>query len=271
MIVKNNRLLVSLVLVFALVGLAVGGCASKNDSAVSVNQAKTDVTTTTQSTTIEETPAATPETTPQKQDTKTPAVSSNTTMSNYKPRLEGKATVEMVINGSPVTIEIDGDNAPVTAGNFVDLVERGVYNNLVFHRVVKEPQPFVAQGGDPDGTGMGGFIDPRTKKRRSIPLEIKMKGEEEAIYSKAFGMQTGGSAPDITLKHTRGAIAMARSQSPDSASSQFYFALADLEFLDGSYAVFGYVTKGMEVIDKIEQGDKINSAKVTKGAENLQK
>jgi peptidyl-prolyl cis-trans isomerase B (cyclophilin B) len=71
------------------------------------------------------------------------------------------------------------------------------------------------------------------------------------------------------LKHTRGAVAMARSQQPDSASSQFYFALADLAFLDGSYAVFGYVTNGMNVVDKIQQGDRIESAKVTQGLENL--
>jgi peptidyl-prolyl cis-trans isomerase B (cyclophilin B) len=64
---------------------------------------------------------------------------------------------------------------------------------------------------------------------------------------------------------------MARSSLPDSASSQFYIALADLPFLDGDYAVFGYVTKGMEVVDKIQQGDRIESAKVTKGAENLKK
>jgi peptidyl-prolyl cis-trans isomerase B (cyclophilin B) len=71
------------------------------------------------------------------------------------------------------------------------------------------------------------------------------------------------------LKHKRGAIAMARSQMPDSASSQFYFALSDLEFLDGDYAVFGYVTKGMEVVDKIKQGDSIQSAQVISGIENL--
>jgi peptidyl-prolyl cis-trans isomerase B (cyclophilin B) len=268
MIVKSNRLLISLVLVSILVSFAVGGCASKNNSSVSANQAQTGTITTNPSTTTEKTQP----TSPQKQATKTPAVSSNTTMSNYKPRLEGKATVEMTINGSPVTIEVDGNNAPVTAGNFVDLVERGVYNNLIFHRVVKDPQPFVAQGGDPDGTGAGGFIDPQTKQRRSIPLEIKLEGEKEPIYNKALGMQAGASdAPPVVLKHKRGTLAMARSQAPDSASSQFYFALADLEFLDGSYAVFGHVTKGMEVIDKIEQGDKINSAKVVKGAENLKK
>ncbi|MEB3313086.1 MAG: peptidylprolyl isomerase, partial [Cyanobacteriota bacterium] len=71
------------------------------------------------------------------------------------------------------------------------------------------------------------------------------------------------------LNHRRGAIAMARSQAPDSASSQFYITLADLPFLDGNYAVFGYVTQGMEVVDTIQQGDRIESARVVKGLEQL--
>ena len=197
-------------------------------------------------------------------------------MNKYTPRLEGKAIVEMTVNGSPITIEVDGTNAPITAGNFVDLVERGVYNGLSFHRVVKEPQPFVVQGGDPKGNGTGSFIDPKTQKPRYIPLEIKLKPASkdqagEIIYGKPLGQQTGFSASPVVLNHTRGAVAMARSQMPDSASSQFYFALSDLQFLDGDYAVFGYVTKGMDVVDKINQGDRIQSAKVVSGLENLKR
>jgi peptidyl-prolyl cis-trans isomerase B (cyclophilin B) len=193
-------------------------------------------------------------------------------MSNYVPRLEGTATVEMTVNGSPITIEIDGKNAPITAGNFVDLVDRGVYNGLTFHRVVKDPQPFVAQGGDPKGNGTGGFIDPETKRERNIPLEIMLKDQNEAVYSKSIGMQAGaGSPPQVVLPHKRGAIAMARSGMTDSASSQFYFALSDLSFLDGDYAVFGYVTNGMNAVDQIQQGDRIDSAKVVSGLENLKK
>ena len=193
-------------------------------------------------------------------------------MDNY-PRLEGNAVVEMTIKGSPVTIEIKGEDAPITAGNFVDLVERGFYDGLTFHRVVKEPTPFVAQGGDPQGTGMGGFVDPDTKQERRIPLEIKLEGDEQPTYSKALGQQgnrTAMSQP-VVLKHERGAVAMARSGMPDSASSQFYFALSDLEFLNGDYAVFGKVTQGMEVVDEITQGDRIDSAKVVSGLENLKK
>ncbi|MER3433391.1 MAG: peptidylprolyl isomerase [Leptolyngbya sp. ERB_1_1] len=192
------------------------------------------------------------------------------------PRLEGKATVVMTVKGSPITMELDGTSAPITAGNFVDLVNRKIYDGLVFHRVVREPQPFVVQGGDPqsknpnvpiDRLGTGGFIDPATQQPRNIPLEITPRNAKEPIYSRTLS-DAGIDAPP-KLRHTRGAVAMARSQSPDSASSQFYIALADLPFLDGGYAVFGYVTQGMETVDKIQQGDRIESAKVTQGLENL--
>lgn len=198
-------------------------------------------------------------------------------MSNLA-RLDGKATVVLTVNGSPITIEVDGTNAPVTAGNFVDLVQRDFYDGLVFHRVVRQPIPFVVQGGDPQGRdpnfpverlGTGGFINPETKQERYIPLEIKPKGAQEPIYSKTLDRAGITAAPE--LAHTRGAVAMARSSMPDSASSQFYITLAPQPSLDGSYAVFGYVTKGMDVVDKIQQGDRIESAEVTQGIENLKK
>ncbi|MEA5593718.1 peptidylprolyl isomerase [Rivularia sp. UHCC 0363] len=185
---------------------------------------------------------------------------------NDLPRLEGNATVVMTVNSSPITIEVDGTDAPISAGNFVDLVQKGVYDGLIFHRVVKDPQPFVAQGGDPKGNGTGGYVD-KSGKERTIPLEIKPQGADEPIYGKTLEMANISKPP--VLQHKAGALAMARSQSPNSASSQFYFALADLAFLDGNYAVFGNVTDGMDVVNKIKQGDKIESAKVTKGAENL--
>lgn len=180
---------------------------------------------------------------------------------NDLPRLEGKATVVMTVNDSPITIELDGTLAPISAGNFVDLVQKGIYDGLTFHRVVRDPQPFVVQGGDPKGNGTGGYID-KTGKERTIPLEIMPKDAKEPIYGKTI-KQTP------QLQHKAGAVAMARSQNPNSASSQFYFALSDLAFLDGDYAVFGYVTNGMDVVNKIKQGDKIENAKVTEGAENL--
>lgn len=195
------------------------------------------------------------------------------------PQLEGKAIVLMKVKGKSITIEVDGNNAPITAGNFVDLVQKGVYDGLVFHRVVKEPQPFVVQGGDPQGKdpnypvtqlGTGGYTDPQTQSPRYIPLEIRPEYNEnqegvtppDIIYSKTIN-----KAPE--LKHEYGTIAMARSPMPDSASSQFYFTLADLPFLDGNYAVFGKVTEGMDVIEQIEQGDRIDSAEVISGGDNL--
>jgi peptidyl-prolyl cis-trans isomerase B (cyclophilin B) len=195
---------------------------------------------------------------------------------NNLPRLDGQATVVMQVNGSAITIAVDGTKAPVTAGNFVELVNQGVYDGIAFHRVVREPQPFVVQGGDPQSKdpkfpmsrlGTGGYSDPATGQERYIPLEIQPQGASEPIYSQTFDAQ--GIREKPALQHTRGAVAMARSRLPDSASSQFYFALADLPFLDGNYAVFGYVTEGMEVIDRIQPGDRIESAKVIEGLDNL--
>jgi peptidyl-prolyl cis-trans isomerase B (cyclophilin B) len=200
-----------------------------------------------------------------------PGAQSNTSMANL-PRLNGDATVVITVNDRPITIQVNGAAAPITAGNFVDLVNRGVYDGTVFHRVVREPQPFVVQGGDPQSTdptvspqlyGTGSFIDPKTNRPRYIPLEILGKGSSTPTYS-----QAGKVSPQ--LNHTRGAVAMARSQLPDSASAQFYIALQQLDFLDGNYAVFGYVTEGMDVVDSIQMGDRIQSAKVVAGLEHLQ-
>ncbi len=249
---KIQNCLISFIL---LAAIAIGGCTS-NDRASSETTPPVSL--------AQENPS-----TPSSQTPTLPTQATSPLMKDL-PTLTGKATVVMTVKGAPITIEVDGTHAPITAGNFVDLVQRGVYDGLVFHRVVRQPEPFVVQGGDPQGKdpsfptqrlGTGGFIDPKTGKERTIPLEITPEGAKSPLYSETT------SSPQ--LKHTRGAVAMARSQSPDSASAQFYFALADLEFLDGSYAVFGNVTSGMDVVDKIQQGDRIDSAKVTSGAENL--
>jgi len=181
--------------------------------------------------------------------------------------LTGKAIVVQVINGQPVTIEVDGTNAPITGGNFVDLVERGIYDGVMFHRVVRQPEPFVVQGGDPrsrDTTipasqlGTGSFIDPDTNQARFIPLEIKPQGAAQPVYNQVI-TQTP------QLQHNRGAVAMARSNALNSASSQFYFALDDLPFLNGNYAVFGNVIQGFETVNAVQQGDRISTAKVVLG------
>ena len=184
--------------------------------------------------------------------------------------LQGKAIVQMSTSRGDLTIEVDGDAAPLTAGNFVDLVSRGVYDGTMFHRVVKEPVPFVVQGGDPQSSdraiplsklGTGSFVDPESGLARLIPLEILFQGEEVPRYSRVSA--NPAELERLTLSHERGAVAMARSQAPDSASAQFYVALRPLPELDGRYAVFGRVIEGLDVIDQIEQGDRITSASLS--------
>jgi peptidyl-prolyl cis-trans isomerase B (cyclophilin B) len=136
-----------------------------------------------------------------------------------------------------VTIELYEDKAPITAANFIDLVERGFYDGLKFHRY--EPN-FVIQGGDPRGNGTGGFVDPATGRERTIKLEVNPE-----------------------LKHgDAGGVAMARSQNPDSASSQFYITLGPTPFLDMNYAVFGRVTDGIDVVKQLRAGDRMVSVKI---------
>ncbi len=183
------------------------------------------------------------------------------------PCLQGKASVLISTDKGDITLVVDGDAAPITAGNFVDLVRRGVYDDTQFHRVVREPVPFVVQGGDPQSSdrstltsqlGTGGFVDPDTGQERKIPLEVKFKGEETPRYNRITSNPS--ELADLELSHERGAVAMARSQAPDSASAQFYVALRPLPELDGRYAVFGQVTDGLEVVDAIRQGDRIKKA-----------
>jgi peptidyl-prolyl cis-trans isomerase B (cyclophilin B) len=121
-------------------------------------------------------------------------------------------------------IELYPQYAPITVENFKNLVSQGFYNGLTFHRIMTG---FMIQGGDPQGTGMGGS-------------DKNIKGEFSA----------NGFAQN-TLKHTRGVISMARSQDFDSASSQFFIMHQDYPSLDGQYAAFGKVTEGMDVVDKI--------------------
>jgi len=189
--------------------------------------------------------------------------------------LKGKATVLLSTSRGDVTLELDGDAAPMTAGNFADLVRRGVYNGTVFHRVVREPVPFVVQGGDPaskdsatpkSAYGQGSFIDPSTGQARYVPLEVKFKGEEQPRYGRVTSNPS--ELLNLELPHDRGALAMARSQAPDSASAQFYIALRPLPELDGRYAVFGRVVKGMEVVDAIQADDRITKAELISSASN---
>ena len=122
-----------------------------------------------------------------------------------------------------VKVELDGDTAPITVQNFMDLANAGFYDGLTFHRIM---EGFMIQGGDPNGDGTGGS-------------DKNIKGEFSA----------NGVNNDIS--HKKGVISKARAQDPDSASSQFFIVQEDSEFLDGQYAAFGHVTEGMEFVDII--------------------
>lgn len=248
----------------AIVALVLSGCAGNQTTAATDNTEDTAAT-----------PEAPTEANAPSESTATAAIDPATAFPDL-PRLTGKATVVLTVNGAPITVEVDGDKAPLTAGNFVDLAQKGIYNGTVFHRVVRDPQPFVVQGGDPQGKdpnvpverlGTGSYMD-ESGNPRYIPLEILPKNAKVPIYSQPFA--ASGITDPPQLQHNRGAIAMARSQFPDSASAQFYFTLDNVNFLDGDYAVFGTVVEGMDVVDAIEQGDVIDSVEVVEGAENLQ-
>jgi len=190
------------------------------------------------------------------------------------PRLQGKAIVELETTRGRIRIVVDGDRAPLNAGNFVDLVQKGVYTNIAFTRVEKG---YLAQVSDPQGGNDGGYIDPATGKIRRVPIEIIPEGRDQPVYGKTL-RQAG--IPETTfpvMRHIPGAVGLAHTEKDaNSGSTQFYITFANNElvnprgnFLDGRYAVFGYVVEGMNRVDKLELGDRILSAKVIYGAENL--
>ena len=136
----------------------------------------------------------------------------------------GNHLAEIVIKDyGTIALELDADVAPITVENFAELVNKGFYNGLTFHRIISG---FMIQGGDPQGTGMGGS-------------DKEIKGEFAANGVKN------------SISHTRGVISMARATAYDSASSQFFIVHQDSKFLDGNYAGFGRVTSGIEIVDKI--------------------
>jgi len=137
-----------------------------------------------------------------------------------------KATIKTV-HGN-IVFKFYPNKAPNTVNRIVELIKTGFYDGLIFHRVVPN---FVAQGGDPTGTGTGGSGK-------------KLKAEFNDI------------------QHIRGTVAMARASEPDSADSQFYIALTTLPHLDGNYTVFGQVVEGLDLLDKIQKGDKILSIQI---------
>lgn len=169
--------------------------------------------------------------------------SQNEQMDSSQDVAEGVGThhVEITIKDmGTITVELDGDAAPITVQNFLDLAGSGFYDGLTFHRIING---FMMQGGDPNGDGTGGS-------------EQNIKGE----------FAENGIEND--LSHTRGAISMARAQDMDSASSQFFIVHQDSTYLDGQYACFGYVTEGMDIVDQICENTKVEDGNGTVLPEN---
>ncbi len=155
--------------------------------------------------------------------------------------LTGKHRVKIKVKDyGTITVKLDADKAPITVTNFIKLAGEGFYDGLTFHRVISS---FMIQGGDPLGNGTGG-------------AEENIKGE------------FSGNGVENNIKHVRGTISMARSSDPDSASSQFFIMHQDADYLDGQYAAFGKVTKGIKVVDKICAGTKVEDSNGTVQPEN---
>ncbi|MFS6826670.1 peptidylprolyl isomerase [Cyanobium sp. ATX-6F1] len=168
---------------------------------------------------------------------------------------------------------MDGYNAPLTAGAFVDLVQRGFYDGLPFNRA---EDFYVLQTGAPAGPA-DGFVDPVSKQQRRVPLEIKVPGESEPFYNQTFEeLGLFKASPSLPFA-TKGTLGWAHSDADlGDGSSQFFLFLfepeltpAGLNLIDGRYAAFGYVVDGFDVLSELTADDGIVSAKVLEGAENL--
>ncbi|XP_077244061.1 peptidyl-prolyl cis-trans isomerase CYP38, chloroplastic-like [Tasmannia lanceolata] len=196
------------------------------------------------------------------------------------PLLKGRATVDMKvkvkdnpsIENCVFRIVLDGYNAPVTAGNFVDLVERHFYDGMEIQRA----DGFVVQTGDPEGPAEG-FIDPSTEKTRTIPLEIMTAGDQTPVYGETLEELGRYKAQTKLPFNAFGTMAMARDEFEDnSASSQIFWLLKESELtpsnaniLDGRYSVFGYVVQNEDYLADLKVGDVIESMQVVSGLDNL--
>jgi len=214
------------------------------------------------------------------------------------PQLQGRATVEFTIskpekgqvfdiNGvnfdtAKMIMIIDGYAAPVTSGNFVELVQKGFYTNMKIQR----SDGFVVQTGDPDGPAVG-YVAPPNKSvgagkqgERLIPLELMLTKDypsKPPLYEVTMDEEGRGGEATVLPFSSYGAMGWAREEySPNTGSSQFFWLLFDSDLtpagknlLDGNYPCFGYVVKGADFLNDMKEGDIITSAKVTKGAENL--
>ncbi|MEY4772770.1 MAG: hypothetical protein RLZZ346_2025 [Cyanobacteriota bacterium] len=189
------------------------------------------------------------------------------------PRLLGRATVAIDTTKGPLTAVVDGYNAPLTAGAFVDLVQKGFYDGLPFTRA---EDFYVLQTGDPKGSDTG-YIDPKTKAERHVPLEIRVPGEAQPFYNQTFEDLGRFKATPVLPFATLGTLGWAHSdEALDDGSSQFFFFLyeaeltpAGLNLVDGRYGAFGYVVEGFDVLEELGVNDGIVKAQVIEGADNL--
>ena len=211
------------------------------------------------------------------------------------PALQGRAEVDIVVNrpsGEKFNVDgknydsvqlrlvIDGYNAPLTGGNFVDLVNKGFYNK----RIITRSDGFVVQTGDadpagPEGPGPHGYVPAGNAagEERIIPLELSFKGDKDLVFGSTSEDEGRGAAAAVLPFQSYGTLGMARDEfEANSASSQFFWLLfesdltpAGKNMLDGRYTCFGYTTEGADLLKSVQVGDVITSAKVVKGAANL--
>ncbi len=208
-----------------------------------------------------------------------PWLKGRATVSFELKRPDGKFDVDGTLYDKlQLSMVLDGYTAPITAGNFVELVDSGFYNNFKIQR----SDGFVVQTGDPQAEGrqkLNGFVPAGASKVRKIPLEVFVAGDKNPIYGATFDDDGRGGYAAALPFNAYGALGMAREEyDVDSASSQWFWLLFDSDLtpagknlLDGRYACFGYTIDGARLLSDVKEGDVIVSAKVTKGIENLQR
>lgn len=215
---KKTKQKILFLMIAALSMFAMAGCGSKKDAGkgAEATSAATE--------TVKETPITDAETETPADTTAEPVAESSDDKKDNTEYLSGKHHVEIEVKHyGTISVELDADVAPISVTNFVNLAKEGFYDNLTFHRII---DGFMIQGGDPLGNGTGGSDE-------TIKGEFSANGVENNI------------------SHVRGTISMARAMDNDSASSQFFIVQSDSLSLDGSYAGFGTVTEGMDIVDKI--------------------
>ncbi len=190
------------------------------------------------------------------------------------PRLNGRATMVISTTQGDLTAVVDGYNAPLTAGAFIDLSLKGFYDGLPFTRA---EDFYILQSGDPEGPAIG-YVDPTSKQERHVPLEIRVPGEPDTFYNETFEDVGLYKATPVLPFSTLGTLGWAHSdQALDDGSSQFFLFLyeaeltpAGLNLVDGRNAAFGYVVDGFDVLEELSVDDQINRIEVVDGADRLQ-